>query len=327
MTFIYYRMQRYLHNLAGDVLRAKRPKRLKRVLITSAVAGLLLMVIVAVTFSGIGAVSTVEARNVPAYDISDISGSTVMAQDAQVIAAQLYGNRPESETYREQLLTAYNESLNYDIVILFNSGGWGTKQLQNSADWTSIVNGIQYELSQSGYRVVTLNYQRTIESVPGQLNELKEMITGYPDKAIYLAQLANFLTSYLPGITVILAGESTGTIICDSTMQLLKDNDRVYSIQTGSPCWHNGTSRERTLLVNDNGITQDAFSHGDVSTIVRSSLVSLIELKRPDLQGEILGFISAPGHEYWWQYPGVSSKIESFLSRHFGILPEIQSTN
>jgi len=311
----------------GDIPRAKRPKRFKRVLITSAIAGLLVMMIVAVTFSGIGAVSTVEARNVTAYDVSNISGTALIAQDAGIVAAQLYGNKPEAVAYREQLLTAYNESVDKDIVIIFNAGGWGTKQLQNSADWTSIVNGMQLDLSESGYRVVTLNYQRTIESIPGQLNELKEMITGYPNKAICLAQLVNFLTSHLEGITVILAGESTGTIICDRTMMLLNDNNRVYSIQTGSPFWHHGTSGERTLLVNDNGITQDSFSYGDVSTIVESSLNSLIELKKPDLKGEILGFISAPGHEYWWQYPGVSTKIESFLSRYFGILPEIKSTN
>ena len=280
------------------------------------------MMIFAVNFSGIGAVSTIEAHTVQSYDNNIIRESCEAAQDATLLAMQLYGQKPEAEAYRKQLLTAYYESRDRDFVILFNVGGWGTKKLPDSADWTSIINGIQKDLTVAGRRVVTLNYQRTHDSLPGQLHELKEMIHGYPEKANSLAQLADFLTSHLPRITVILAGESTGTIICDNTMKLLKDNERVFSIQTGSPFWHKGIPAERTLLLNDNGIFPDSFSNGNIGEIVRSSLLSLIQLKKPEVKGEILGFISAPGHEYWWEAPGVSCQIERFLSSYFGIVPK-----
>jgi hypothetical protein len=325
MTFMFCKTQRYLHNLANEVIKTRRTKRLKKVFITSGIAVFLLMVIIAVNFSGIGAISSVEARSIQPNFNNGLGGSNTVAEDAHALAAQLYSNRNEADVYYKQLLTAYSESVDRDFVILFNSGGWGTNVLQNSADWTSIIDGVKYSLQTSGFRVTALNYQRTPDSFPGKLNELKEIFTGYKDKANHLAQLAAFITNHLPDVKVILAGESTGTVICDETMDLLKNNDRVYSIQTGSPPWHSRVIGVRTLSVNDNGIVPDSFSEGDLATIFKYSFIALVEFKKPDVKGEILGFLSAPGHEYWWQDPGVSPQIETFLSKYFSTIPETQS--
>jgi len=81
------------------------------------------------------------------------------------------------------------------------------------------------------------------------------------------------------------------------------------------------------VLINDNGVVPDAFSRGDFFTIVKDSLVSLIELNKPKLEQSILGLFSAPGHDYWWKDPGVYSQIEEFLNQYFGIKVELNPIN
>jgi hypothetical protein len=313
MTFIFFKTERYLQKLLGEAIRAKRNSRLKRLFLTSTVCLFLLMAVLALTFSGIGMLSQVEARvnQTAPYDIKALPAEIL--QDARILAARRYTDGPKVETFYRQVLIAYTESRDKDILILFNPGGWGSKNLYVSPDWTSIIEGIQNDITKAGYQVSTLNYLRTSNNLLGQLNELKEMSTGYRSKAVDLSELVNFLTWHSPGLKIILAGESTGTIICDEAMTLLVNNPRVFSIQTGSPFWHTNRTQIRTILLKDNGKVPDAFSRGDLITIVKSSILSLFELNEPENEGNILGFLSAPGHEYWWQYSGVNQQIESFL--------------
>jgi hypothetical protein len=325
MSLIYSRTRSFNHSLLRDVQKTRSKRPTKKAIICFAVAVLLFMLVSTHNLSGIGMVSTVEASNTLAYDGNISLDTNTADRDARILALSLNGEGPESTAYRDQLMTAYYQGLGRDVMILFNPGGWGSRKLQDSVGWSSIVNGMQKELSQAGYSVVTLNYQRTQNSLPGQLNELKELFSGYPDKSNRLVQMADFLTDHLPRITVILAAESTGTVICDSAMQMLKDNNRVYSIQTGSPFWHQENPGERTLLINNNGVTPDSFSQGDLSTIIGTSLESLIELKKAGAGGEILGFLSAPGHEYCWQEPGVSPRVEKFLSQYYQNMAGVQN--
>ena len=85
------------------------------------------------------------------------------------------------------------------------------------------------------------------------MKEFFEAATHYPHKAKDLAERVEFLTDHLPDLKVIIAGESTGTVISDKTMGILKDEPRVYSIQTGTPFWHKPVDLDRTLLMNSNG--------------------------------------------------------------------------
>jgi hypothetical protein len=313
MTFLFFKTERYLQKLLGDAIRARRAKRLKRLLLTSAICLFLLMAVLALTFSGIGMLSQVEARvnQSSAFDISTLPYNVL--QDARTLAEKRYADEPRAGVYYKQVLIAYTESRDKDVLILFNPGGWGTKNLHASPDWTSIIEGIQHDITSAGYKVSVLNYLRTSNNVRGQLNELKEMATGYKSKAVDLSELVNFLTRQSPGLKIILAGESTGSIICDEAMALLINNPSVFSIQTGSPFWHTNRTQIRTVLLKSNGFVPDSFSQGDLVTILTSSFKSLFELNEPELEGNILGFLSAPGHEYWWQYPGVGKPIVSFL--------------
>jgi hypothetical protein len=129
-----------------------------------------------------------------------------------------------------------------------------------------------------------------------------------------------FLTTHLPELRVIIAGESNGTIICDQVMSILADNPRVYSIQSGPPFWHDSVPLDRTLVMTYNGRTPDSFSQGEVLTVAQANLRALFGLPEPPNEsGAILHFIKAPGHDYWWQYPEVYRQITDFLEQNFGI--------
>jgi len=127
-----------------------------------------------------------------------------------------------------------------------------------------------------------------------------------------------FLTGHIPDLKVIIAGESDGTVISDSTMHLLRDNPRVYSIQTGPPFWHQNVVRERTLVLEDNGMHPDSFSQGDLPTMVIASIKELMGIPQPEENsGRILSFLRAPGHDYRWRYPAVYTKVTGFLENNF----------
>ena len=134
----------------------------------------------------------------------------------------------------------------------------------------------------------------------------------YPTKAKDLAARVEFLTRHIPGIKVILTGESNGAAICESAMRILQENTQVYSIQIGPPCWNKGTASDRSLVLRSNGSVPDAFSQGDIITFIRANLESIFGISQ-DNPGKILVYIGAPGHDYNWQYEGVRLQITDFL--------------
>ncbi len=254
--------------------------------------------------------------------VSDFSAiPQAVVEDATKLATELFGDYEEKcNNFVSQLLAVYSEANDKDFVMLFNSGGWGRNLVETSPGWCSIFNGIKSDLAGSGYTLLSLDHLRTADSLLGRLNEFVEMITGYPSKAEDLAYRVEFLTSHIPDLRVIIAGESTGTVISDRVMSVLKDNPQVYSIQTGPPFWHQNTMLDRTLIMTDNGIIPDSFSRGDFLTIIRANLKAIFGLSQPkDSSGRVLHYVGAPGHDYRWQSPGVCSPVINFLDDNFGI--------
>ena len=296
-----------------------RIKRLALIL-TLAVVAWLAIGLLAVSFSWVGVTSEVGTRGLP-LSVDDLSAvPQSVAEDAVRLATELFGDsQEECDSFANQLLAMYSKAEDKDFIILFNPGGWGWNMVEHSPDWWSISTGVKSELESSGYASLMLNYQRTVDTLRGHLNELVEMITGYSSKAKDLAYRVEFLTSHNTDLKVILAGESNGAIICDRAMCMLEDNPQVYSIQTGPPFWHENTILVRTLVLTSNGIIPDSFSQGDFLTIIRANLRSVLGLSQPEgSSGKILHYVQAPGHDYRWQYPEVYSQIKNFLTKSFG---------
>ena len=256
-------------------------------------------------------------------ELSDVEYSAVpqsVIDDATRIARELVGQSQEKlKGFVDQLVGTYIKAKDMDVVILFNSGGWGWNLTQETPGWASILNGIKTELDKLGYKSLMLNYRRTSAGVRGCINEFIEAVARYPHKARELARRVEFLTDHIPNIKVIVTGESTGTVISDKTMGFLKDKSQVYSIQTGTPFWHKPAELDRTLLMNSNGRTIDTFSYGHVPVMLWASVKSWLGLTSPeDNPGSILSWLKAPGHDYSWQYPGVYAEVVKFLEKNFG---------
>ena len=291
----------------------------RRIALLLAIVIPLSIAVIALSITYVGVTSEVWTGGQP-LSTEDLSlVPQAVTDDAIRLASELYGDYQESyEDFATQLLVMYLEVQDKDFVVFFNSGGWGWNLVEASPGWSSIFTGIQSELTSSGYKSLLLNYQRTAKSLTGRINEIAGMVTGYSSKSSNLAYQVDFLTKHNPDLNVIITGESNGTIISDSTMRILANNPKVYSIQTGTPFWHT-SSVERTLVLNDNGIVPDSFHQGDFLAMVRANLNDWLGLSQAEEQlGTIFHSVKAPGHEYRWQQPGVCPQITDFLKQNFG---------
>lgn len=252
------------------------------------------------------------------HDFSSVPQAVI--DDANKKAGELAKKSQDKlQSLKDQLLASYVEAGKVDVVVFFNSGGMGWNLAKDTPGWGSILDGIQAQLEELGYSPLVLNYRRTSSGVMGCIKEVIEAATRYPHKAKDLALRIEFLTDNLPDLKVIIAGESTGTVISEETMTILKDTSRVYSIQTGTPFWHKPTELERTLLINTNGRGLDTFSKGNIPAMIWATVKGWFGLASPDDNpGNILTWLRAPGHDYSWQYPGVYSQIVEFLDNSFG---------
>jgi len=275
---------------------------------------------------GITDLANGEGKPVAIADLPEIPES--VAEDAAAMAMELYGDYQDKyDEFVSQLLAAYVEAKDKDFVVIFNPGGWGTKMLERSPGWQEICQGIESELDNLGYSSLVLDFRRTTGSLRGINKELVELFSVYPSKAKNLAKRVEFLTRNVPDLKIIVAGESNGAVISDTVMDMLRDDPKVYSIQTGPPFWHRQMTVERTLVLDTNGQVPDAFSCGDIPAMLFTSLKALLgmPLTEEEEAGRIFYFVRAPGHDYRWQYPGVNLRIAGFLEENFSLVSESSS--
>ncbi len=275
-----------------------------------------LMLAVGVPASTAGIVSEIGADGQPLCASTDLSAvPQSVADDAACSATQLFGKHGEKhDSFVDELLTMYVKSRDKDVVVLFSPGGWGYGPMDASRPWGSILNGIQSQLSDSCVDSEILIYQRSANSSQGRCEELTEILRDYASKARVLASRVRFLTAHNPDLKVVIVGESTGAVIGGEAMSVLSEEPQVFCIQIGPPCWYGHDGTGRTLVIADNGIVPDSFSRGDLLAIISANLSALFG-KSPveDDRGTVLKYLRAPGHDYWWDYPAVSSEITRFL--------------
>jgi hypothetical protein len=277
--------------------------------------------LVVLSHPSIGIASEVGTDGLPLFSFDRSAVPQSVMEDASELAERLFGDsQDKADKFVSQVLAMYSEAKDKDFVIVFSPGGWGRDLLENSPDWESIFAGIKSELESFGYRLLGLEYKRTEESQRGRFEEAMEVLNLYHGKARYLASSIEFLTKHIPHLRIILAGESTGTVICDEVVAILGDNPQVYSVETGPPFWHRSATSGRALVLTSNGIVPDSFSRGDLITIISANLKALFGLSQPaGDNGTILKYIRASGHEYRWEQAAVYTKITSFLKQNFGI--------
>jgi hypothetical protein len=236
--------------------------------------------------------------------------------DARRVADGLYHNRAKADEVYRQLIGTYLAVKDTDVAIIFCPGGWGWSSITRSPGWVSIQNGIQDVLQSYGQSAIAIDYERTDRSLSGVISEFVVLVGISPFKARELAQRIEFLTRHLPGLKVLLTGESNGAAMTEDTMRLLRRNPRVYAIQTGPPVWRPSEPFERSLIIAHNGIEPDTFTNGDIPRMIQANVQALFG-KYKGAQGNILLHIGAPGHVYDWDFKVVRQEITAFLAKHF----------
>jgi hypothetical protein len=260
----------------------------------------------------------VQGPVLPTYDPATIPRNVI--DDASVTADLLVGkSKAKLPGVVDQLLASYAAARNVDVVLFFNPGGWGWDTIEDTPGWVSILNGIKKQLDERGYRLLVLSYQRTDRGLKSCIKEFFEAAASYPRKARDLARRVAFLSDHLPELKIIIAGESTGTVISDRTMDILEDNPNIFSIQTGTPFWYQPAEMDRKLLMNSNGSSIDTFHHGALPEMIWDTVKGWFGVGSPEENpGDILSWLRAPGHDYSWQYPGISFAVVTFLEMNFG---------
>lgn len=214
----------------------------------------------------------------------------------------------------------YLEAEGKDVVLIWNSGGWGRKSLEDDPDWVDFFNGIESELRDMGYSSVTVNYIRSEDNLRGLLREIRGSLFRYPSRAKKLADEVDLLTRSNSDCKVILVGLCTGAIFVNEVMKHLEDNPRVYSIQMSKVFWYRASTAQRSLVINDNGETSDVLTTGSIFwSIIRENAWRLPTTEKPPGGSVMIGnrYLKAPGHEYMWELPILRSEIISFLDTNF----------
>lgn len=176
---------------------------------------------------------------------------------------------------------------------------------------------MRVEIESQGYAPVLVDYRRTRSTFAGWAREAFELLRRYPNKAREMAHILQFLLEHIPGLWIILAAESNGSVIANAAMRRLRKNPHVISIQTGPPAWERPQVLHRTLVLRGNGGMYDSYSVGDILTLVRANLRSILRLsKTSEPSGMVLNSLHAPGHEYSWKHLRVADAITFFLQEH-----------
>ena len=265
------------------------------------------------------------------------AGSTApVEQQAWALASQIVGSGKEAqERFAGQLLELYNEVKGHDLVIFCEPGGWGKKPMETDVQAESWLVGIESVLGQLGYNYYEVEDIRTDKGLGGYFFELKEQFTHYPLKAKELSAKIEFLTRNIAGLKVIVAGQSNGAGLAGEVTNLLQANPNVFSIQVGIPFWHRIMQNSRSLIINENGIGPDSLTRKNIPEILKKNWVQLFILNKVPaftpfdwlVTRAVLIFgpynlglgMEAPGHDYFWDYPGVGPVIQSFLVRNFSV--------
>ncbi len=237
-------------------------------------------------------------------------------QDAWHEAKRLYGSKAGAvKGFACQLIETYKAASQIDTIILFNPGGFGWSLARDSPGWKTVIAGIMQELSTLQQKVLAIDYRRTRPSPVGVINELTAFWGLNPLKSRELVLRIEFLTRHLPEVRVIIAGESSGCNIVERTIRKLKDNNRVYAIQTGPLPLQRCINFERSLVTRHNGRHSDCLSTGNIFALIWANLKALIGIEQ-EHPGRFLLRFGAPGHHYSWEYEGFRDKVTGFLKRH-----------
>jgi len=217
----------------------------------------------------------------------------------------------------QQILSMASES---DVIIIFNSGGWGNTPLEKASDFAPIINGIQETLKEWGYDSIVIPYNRTRDGFLGKISSSRDFLTSFDFSSENLAREVNFLAENFPGKKIIIAGLSSGSALASMTYEKVSGNvrDSVYAIGAGAPFWIKPYDSDNILQITNNG--RDTLAKGDVVSLLVAIAKTPFIWVYSKFNGQNLTLGQAAhayGHDYLWSSPEINSQIIGFLENKF----------
>lgn len=218
---------------------------------------------------------------------------------------------PENFQFQE-ILNSYNR---HDVIIIFNSGGWGNTPIEKAKDLTPIIKGIENFLNKKGYKSIVVPYERTRDSFLGQIEGSKELFNYFPKQSKTLAQKVENISRNNPGTKIIMVGLSNGATFVDETMKKIDEfQGSVLAIEIGVPFWQRAFDSKNILRLYNKD--KDPLTKGEAKTLVFALFKAPFKWLSSKISGSDLTLSQAlqfPGHKYLWESPEVNSQIISFL--------------
>jgi len=204
-----------------------------------------------------------------------------------------------------------------DIIIVFNSGGWGDTPFEKADDIAPIIEKMQETLEQWGYSTVIVPYTRTKDDILGRTTAARELLNNFKNSSSDLAERIEAINQAFPDKKIIVTGLSVGGAFVTRTYQNLSEEleDSVYTIAIGTPFWADNLEGSNMIQIDNEG--RDTLVSGRVGSLFSSLIESPFKWVKANINGERLPFsraFQAPGHIYSWESPEVGPKIVSFLS-------------
>ena len=241
-------------------------------------------------------------------------------EDAMAVAGAAYcNNRKMQLRLAADMLATYREIQDADVLILFNSGGYGWSNLDKSSGYATIIDAVEAILGDNGMKSAVLSFQRSYRGWRGYVGEILNAGAKTIAKPRELALRLSFLLRHCPELKILLTSESNGTVTSNQVMRLLAEEPRLFSVEFGPPFWYRPFLNDRVLNMRSNGRVPDAFSYGHWRRAIAANFGAAFG-RSEQAPGKVLLYIGAPGHDYnWADYPLIRERIRLFLDRHFAV--------
>lgn len=212
------------------------------------------------------------------------------------------------EYFENELMKAGKES---NVIIVFNSGGWGTVPFDKAFDFNPIINETKKIIESHNYKVSIVQYYRTEDTFFAKIASLGEVLFNFPDSSkVFVGRLNKFLKEN-PEDKIIMAGLSNGASFVDAAMDDLNNNKNVLAIELGRPFWKKNNKSENILSLNNQA---DILANGELGHLVLSLVKAPFVWAYSSILGNHISFTEAmhvDGHDYHW--PQVKNQLTSFV--------------
>ncbi len=210
--------------------------------------------------------------------------------------------------FEEALNKAGAES---DVIIVFNSGGWGTVPFDKSFDFNPIINETKKIIEAHNYKVSVVQYYRTEETFFAKVAALRDVLFNFPDSSKVFAGRIEEFTKANPKDKVILAGLSNGAAFVDASMSDIKNDKNVMAIELGAPFWEKNVKGDNILALKNQA---DILANGELGHLIFTIVKTPFAWAYSNVVGKHISMTEAmhvEGHDYTW--PQVKARLTEFI--------------